>query len=153
MKKILAVALLVFTLAACDKDKFETVPQVKIDSFGPDEAFVGDVIKLRATVTDKEGDVQDSVIVYRKVININTNRVITGSGNSDSIKTYIRSLEIPARQEYELEISYLYGRQPPPPTQNSYTVDRKYVLGIYVVDRAGNRSQYVESDTIILRKP
>lgn len=148
MKKILLIATLAFTLASCDKDKFETVPKVEITSFGPSEVVKGNLIKLFATVTDKEGDVQDSVVVARKIFNGNTLLTV------DTVRSNLEALNVPSRQTIEIEITYLYGELRPElaPIQNGVNVDRNYALGIYVKDKAGNRSQYVESDKIVLKK-
>ena len=39
------------------------------------------------------------------------------------------------------------------PIQNLETfTDRNFSIGLVVIDKAGNRSQYVESETIVLKK-
>jgi hypothetical protein len=149
MKRILAAALIVATLASCDKDKFETVPQIDIKEFGPNEVVKGQLIELRAIVSDKEGDIQDSLYLIKKRFNASTNFELT----SDTIRYYIGTLGAPIRQENEVLIRLLYGEQRPEiaPIQNLESVDRGFRLGLIVVDKEGNRSPYVESDRIVLK--
>ena len=51
--------------AACNKDKFTTVPQVKIKSITPETVYQGDIIKLAGSFTDEEGDIDTVAIVYK----------------------------------------------------------------------------------------
>src|SRR3982751_5744837 len=69
MKRIFVSIVLATSIIACSKDKFKTEPQVDIKSFGPAEVTKGELFTLRAEVTDKEGDVQDSVLLVRKRYN------------------------------------------------------------------------------------
>ena len=149
MKKTILFVGFAALLAACGKDKFQTVPQVEIKSLSPKNTVLGDVIVLTANVTDKEGDVQDSALFCRKKISL-ANFVV----QTDTIRKSLKELGIPSAQEYQLNLSLKYGQkvneyeyQP-----NSDGVDRKLTLGVIVRDKAGNRSTYVESDTIILKK-
>jgi hypothetical protein len=152
MKRILFFAAFIAFLMACTKDKFKTVPQVKITSFGPAEVVKGQIITLRADVTDKEGDVQDSVIFYRKIYNATTEALLT---TDSSIRGTLKGFGIPTKtQEFELQLQLSYGEQ-----QDGYQlqnngsgVDRKISFGIYVKDKAGNRSEYTESDKIVMKK-
>lgn len=138
-------------LAACGKDKFQTVPQVSNPSLGPSEVFFGEHIIFTADVTDKEGDVQDSVVFCRKITPLSGNPVTV-----DSIRGKLTDFGIPAKtQEYELRLQFLYGQLDPKKEyeyQPATNVDRKFSIGVYVKDKAGNRSQYVESDKITLKK-
>ena len=149
MKRLLFFSLTALVMAACTKDKFKTVPQVKINSFGPEQVTKGQLIRLTATVTDKEGDVQDSVYVVRK--RFNGTNLLTW----DTTRYNITNLGAPKKQEIELQVLFLYGELKPEvaPIQNLETAaDRNFSLGIIVVDKAGNRSEYVESEKILLKK-
>ncbi len=151
MKKLLFFTALAGSLIACSKDKFKTVPQVEVISLGPSEVLKGQLITFRGNVTDKEGDVQDSVIFYRKVYAVSGSLVSTDS----SIRGTIKDFGIPAKtQEFELQLMLLYGQiDPSYPIQNgNNTVDRLLSVGVYVKDKAGNRSEYVESGKITLKK-
>ncbi len=136
--------------AACNKDKFKTEPQVEIKSFGPEVVTKGQLIRLNASVTDKEGDLQDSVIFYRKVFTLSG---LIFSQDS-AIRANLKDLGVPKNQEVELQLNMIYGESNQNyPTQNgNNSVDRRLAVGVYIKDKAGNRSQYVESDTILLKR-
>ncbi|RYZ26730.1 MAG: hypothetical protein EOO10_14735 [Chitinophagaceae bacterium] len=151
MKRFLLFGLVATAFAACSKDKFKTVPQVEIKSFGPEQVTKGQIIRLQARVTDKEGDLQDSVVFARKVF------TLTGlllSQESDSVRANLKDLGVPTRTDVELQLEMIYGEsnQNYPRVNGNNSVDRKFAVGVYIKDKAGNRSQYVESDTIILKR-
>lgn len=150
MKRILIASVFAVALTACSKDKFETVPHVKIESITPDEVHIGELIEVTATVTDKEGDIQDSVIVYRTTYNGST--VIEVDSSS---KVSLKGLGSPVKDKIELRVNILYGRLQPEfaITQKlEYDFDRDYTVGLVVIDNAGHRSDYVESKRILLKK-
>ncbi|HEY1020809.1 MAG TPA: hypothetical protein VGE06_00790 [Flavisolibacter sp.] len=149
MKKLLALILVAGVLAACSKDKFKTVPQVDIKSITPDEAFNGAIIELLADVTDQEGDLQDSVIVVRKRFNGDTQLSV------DSTRLSLKGLGVPNKQKIELRVTVSYGRLYPEYAifqDLERTFDREFSMGLVVMDNAGNRSEYVESQKILLKK-
>ncbi|HEV7331271.1 MAG TPA: hypothetical protein VGN63_09550 [Flavisolibacter sp.] len=149
MKKLLALFLVAGVLAACSKDKFKTVPQVEIESISPDEAVNGSIIEMLATVTDQEGDLQDSVIVVRKRFNGDTQLTV------DSTRLSLKGLGVPNKQKIELRVTVSYGRLFPEYAlfqDLERTFDREFSIGLVVMDNAGNRSEYVESKKIVLKK-
>lgn len=150
MKRIIPLFVICTAFAACSKDKFETVPTVHIDSITPSEVTNGNFIQVFATVTDKEGDLQDSVIVIRKTYNGDT-VVETDS----TAKVSLKGLGSPARDKIELRVVIAYGQLQPEFAiyQHLETdFDRDYTVGLVVKDNAGNRSEYVESKRIVLKK-
>lgn len=150
MKKLFIFFLIVLAFSACSKGKFETVPTVTIDSFGPDEVTNGGFFQLRATVTDKEGDLQDEVIIVRK--RYNGNDLLT---TDSSKRVSLKGLGTPVKDKIELLVTFVYGRLIPEAaiTQDlEYNFDRNLRVGLIVIDNAGNRSEYVESEPILLRK-
>lgn len=150
MKRLLFLPL-ACAFFSCSKDKFQTVPQVKITDFGPSEVVKGQIIRFEANVTDKEGDVQDSVVFCRKMYSL-TDFVV----RTDSIKLTLKDFGIPkiSNQEYQLVFNLSYGeiKAGYELQNNGDGVDRKLTIGVYVKDKAGNRSTYVESDKILLKK-
>lgn len=149
MKKLFALFLVAGALAACSKDKFKTVPQVSIESITPDEAVNGAIIEMTATVTDQEGDLQDSVIVVRKRFNGDTELTV------DSTRLSLKGLGVPNKQKIELRVTVSYGRLFPEYAlfqDLERNFDRDFSIGLVVMDNAGNRSEYVESKKIVLKK-
>lgn len=69
MKSILSISSLFILLLACDKDKFETKPQIKIVSVTDKHVPFNGGIDVTLEFTDKEGDVNDSLFVIRERLN------------------------------------------------------------------------------------
>lgn len=152
MKRTALFALLALLLAACGKDKFETTPQVSIKSFGPSEVSKGAFFELVAEITDKEGDLQDSVLLVRKRF-MGTTQVPPRSDDSSYVS--IEKYGFPNTSTIELRILFCYGEQKDGARLYNLqeAVDRNVLFGIQVSDKAKNKSQFVESNTILLKKP
>jgi hypothetical protein len=150
MKKIAVLLLAVTALVACNKDKFKTQPQVEIKSFGPNVISNKETFTLRAIVRDKEGDLKDTITFYRKYFNGAT------MVKQDSFLKYnLANFGFPKHDEIEVQLLFSYGedRSPTYLLQNTEIADRDLVIGIVVKDNAGNRSDYVETNRITLKKP
>jgi hypothetical protein len=146
MKKVLFFCLIVAAFAACSKDKFETVPQVEITSFGPDVVVKGQQFTLLAEVTDKEGDLQDTFYLVQ-------NRFVGTNKISDTSKYSLINLGFPTKDKIELKLTFAYGEQIPGTIlQNQEGADRGLSYGLIVRDKAKNKSVYVESKRITLKK-
>ena len=152
MKQILLFACLCGVLTACEKNKFETVPQVTIKSFGPDVVRKGELFELVAEVTDKEGDLQDSVLLLRKRFTNGTIPVPTR--NDDSTYLDLRDFRFPNKPSIELRILFAYGEQIPGTFFYNIqeSVDRGVTYTLIVSDRAKNKSKSVETRMITLKK-
>ena len=148
MKRFFVFAFLVLSLLACDKDKFKTEPQVEIKSLSPSEVRKGDIFSLRAVIRDKEGDLQDSVYLVRKRFNGNTLL-----GLPDTLRYNISVFGFPNKSELELEAVFSYGElRDGTIFANLEGADRNFAVGVIVRDKAGNKSEYVESEKIVLKK-
>lgn len=152
--KLLFLFVLAALFAGCGKDKFTTKPQVEIksvkvgdlvDAFGNSGKFV----EINITVTDKEGDVQDSIII---------DKIDAGTpacpGNSLLDDDYAMP-EFPGEpnQKVNVRVRYSnlnalgYGLLPGNDCPgNPHVVKFRFT----VKDKAGNRSQPVESEVITL---
>jgi hypothetical protein len=65
----LAILLVLF---ACSKDDFETKPKISVKSVSPEFVPLGGTLNVRLEFRDKEGDVDDSLIVIRERLNVNS---------------------------------------------------------------------------------
>ncbi|HEU0065217.1 MAG TPA: hypothetical protein VFQ58_09305 [Flavisolibacter sp.] len=151
MKRIIIYVTLLLFFVSCNKSKFKTQPQVQITSFGPSEVNIGQLFKLKAKVTDKEGDAQDSVILVGKLYNPSNNFLL----RTDPLPFSIANFGVPSNQEIEIEVDFDYGQIVNGTIQIStdrQDVDRAYSIGIIVKDKAGNKSDFVETNKIILKK-
>ncbi|HEY5772367.1 MAG TPA: hypothetical protein VIS75_07040 [Chitinophagaceae bacterium] len=67
--RIWLAVIITFGMISCDKDKFETVPQLEYKSRNTDIVPVNGTLRLNIEFRDKEGDVSDSVLIVRQRLN------------------------------------------------------------------------------------
>jgi len=149
MKRFAIYCVIAFVLVSCNKNKFKTQPQVQNVSLSPSSVYKGQIFKFKATVTDKEADATDSAYVVTKEYSIPTNFLLS----SDTLLRYPLSDYGVNNDQYELEVDFIYGEQ----RDNAITVstdqvDRNFSVGVIIVDKAGHKSDYVESSKILLQK-
>ena len=150
--KFIPILLITFVLAflACNKDKFTTVPQFKVDSISPNTVFNGNIVSFRGQFTDQEGDLDSAFIVYKWY---NGAAVV----RNDTFRYNLSGLGIPVNtRKADVTIDFQYNTGNP----NGYvtlpgasTRDTTATLGLILKDKAGNRSVYAESSPIRLKKP
>ncbi|HYC38888.1 MAG TPA: hypothetical protein VEB63_00240 [Chitinophagaceae bacterium] len=150
MKLFPAFGLLTLVIA-CNKDKFTTVPQVQGKSISPETVFQGDIIRFVSKFTDKEGDLDSLLVIYKWYSGTNVTRVY------DTMRETLNGHNLPASVkdgEIVLQYSYNQGGSGRPPTLTPVPANRDTVatLGIIVIDKAGNRSNYAESGRITLKE-
>lgn len=141
---------LMLLMAACNKDKFTTEPQVEVKSIQPSTVTNGAVLQLLADYTDNEGDLDSALVVYKWY-----------NGNNPSlIDTLIRfpfsRLNLPTnlrKAEMAVQFEYNTYNQTNMLTLPGVTRDTTATLGLILIDKTGNRSNYSESNKIRLRKP
>lgn len=147
--KLAPLFLLTLFLVACDKDKFKTEPQVEINSIAPDNVNDGDVITVRGSFTDDEGDLDSILIVYKWYNGATVVKPSTG----DTLRYTLEAMNLPDKtRQADLSVQYEFG------TLNidgmaklpSVSRDTTATLGIILKDKAGNRSNYSESEKIRL---
>ena len=147
---ILTAAALTLLVLACNKDKFTTVPQVNLKSITPSTVFNGDVIDLKGTFTDDEGDL-DSVLVVYKWYNGTT------AVRNDTFRYKLGDLNIPEKtRQGDITVSFEYNttNNPDLVTLPGVSIrDTTATFGLILKDRDKNRSDYKESDPIRLKKP
>lgn len=151
MKTVTTIlTLLVITiLYGCDKDKFTTVPQVKIKDISPGDAFNGSVIRLETTFTDQEGDLDSVLVIYKWRNGDLVTRLF------DTLRNSVGGLGLPPKlRSGEIFVEYAYGTVDPYKQLGGTPVakDTSVTFGLVVKDKAGNRSDYVESKAIRFRK-
>jgi hypothetical protein len=148
MKRFAIYSFIAFALVSCNKNKFKTQPQVQSVSLSPSSVYKGQIFKFKGTVTDKEGDATDSAYIVTKEYSIPTNFLLA----SDTLRYVLSDFGV-NNDQYELEVDFIYGEQ----RDNAITVstdqvDRNYSVGLIIVDKAGHKSDYVESSKILLQK-
>ena len=135
--------LLIFTtsvllLVACSKDKFQTKPQLKLISLNTTIVIPNSTLQVLLECTDKEGDVDDSLIVVRK--RLNKRGAITLPPSPYKIPEFTNTSSI----EFQLSLNYQFGlvfgipplRIPGTTFNEPDTLSLKFVAR----DKAGNKS-------------
>jgi hypothetical protein len=130
-------------LVACGKDKFETKPLLEIKDYSAKDIYPGQDLVIRINYFDKEGDLsQTPFTAIRRRTNINP-----PSSQFPFADTLIYTLpEFPAKDNGEISfhLNYDFLRQS---TVENDTLHFRFS----VVDKAGNVSDTVVSDQIIIR--
>lgn len=151
MKRILFILTIITVVAvACNKDKFQTKPTLEIKSYSTlTVPFNGSiVINLRAF--DKEGDVQDSLIIIKNRLN---KRVVTTIRDTLRYKFPVfpknTTTDIQATLDFQTILSAL--NPPNIPGSNPVMKERDtLILKFAVKDNAGNVSDTIRSQQIIV---
>lgn len=146
---LILLSVLFLVAAACNKDKFTTVPQVNIKSISPETVYHGDIIELKGSFTDEEGDIDTVAIVY-KWYNGNT-AVFT-----DTFKRTLSSISVPENtRSADIIISFEYNSNNTsfPYLPGVSFNDTTAAFGLLLIDKKGNRSEYKESGKIRLKRP
>jgi hypothetical protein len=151
MKFILFVlTAFVVTIVACNKDKFLTKPTISIKSLNTEFVPLNGNLIITLECTDKEGDVQDSVIIIKKRLN---KRVVPTL--RDTLRYKFPIFPVSPRTEVVATLDYqsiLSASNPPnipgtnPPQKERDTL----ILRMAVRDNAGHTSDTITSKQIIV---
>ena len=146
--RLIIAAVLVFTFIACNKDKFQTKPTISIKSINTEVVPQNGTFIITLECTDKEGDVEDSLILIKKRLN---KRVVTTV--RDTLRFKIPTFPANSRTEIEAVLDYqnILSALNPPNIPGSNPIQRELdtlVLRMAVRDKAGNTSDTVESRQI-----
>lgn len=143
--RILCSVLGLIILFACTKDKFTTKPQLKVKSVNDNFIEPGEILRIIVEFTDAEGDVSDSAFVQKVTANcVNSNYID---------KRTIPDFPIQKDLKGEFQITYGYNIQGIPALgQPQCNRNDTCVFRIWVKDNAGNFSDTVQTETIVIRK-
>jgi hypothetical protein len=153
MKTRIWLALIIaFALVACGKDKFQTVPQLKLKSRNMDIVPVNGTLRLNVEYTDKEGDVSDSIFIVRQRLNVR------GPVQLPASPYDIPNFPHTDKGEFEISLTYqfglVFGLTPlritgSNPIRNEIDTLR---LKIVAKDKAGNKSDTLVVDNIYVTR-
>jgi hypothetical protein len=133
-------------LAACSKDKYTTDPQVSVESVSPGEVNFGSILTIGGKFTDKEGDVDSVLLVYKWY----DGDIVTFP---DTLRYSFDGLGLPPKTpQGEISIRFEYGSNntsylPFP----SVSKDTTATFGLILIDRSQHRSNYSESGKVRLK--
>ena len=144
------VSLFIVAILSCNKDKFTTEPQVNVKSISPNTVLQADNINFKPKFTDDEGDLDTVLIVYKWYNN-------TIETRKDTFRYTVASLNLPLNtRQGDMFVQFSYGRIIAGYSQlpnSPVSKDTTSTLGLLLIDKAGHRSGYSESDKIRLKKP
>lgn len=151
MNRFFLLCLVLAVIVSCDKDKFETVPQVRIKETTGREIPASGALKVMLEVTDKEGDVDDSLYIFRERLN--------KRGVSRRLLPY-KIPEFPDKPSVEVEIVLDYSTEltlalPSLNIPGSVPLKREIDtlrLKFIVKDKAGNWSDTAVLDDIFVTR-
>lgn len=152
MKRYFGLFLMLGTLAACDKDNFETKPQLEIKSVNNNEVPYNGNLVVTLNFTDKEGDVTDSLFVARERLNIK--RPVAPPTLEFAIPDFPKR----SQGEFEVNIDFLSlvnGMTSIEilPRTSPATFERDTVrLKFFVKDKAGNFSDTLTLNDIFVER-
>ena len=143
-----SVPIAIGIIAACNKDKFTTTPQIEIKSISPETVFSGNIIKVKGKYTDREGNL-DSVLVVYKWYN---GTIVT---RKDTFRYSFDGLKLPPKtREADIELTFEYNTFNTDFAKLSgVSKDTTATLGLILKDKDSLRSNYAESAAIRLKKP
>jgi hypothetical protein len=151
MKFVLPVLTVLVLLAlACNKDKFQTKPTISIKSMNTEFVPLNGTLVITLECTDKEGDVQDSVIIIKKRLNKRPTATVrdTLRYKFPAFPTSTRT-QVQATLDYQSILSALNPLTIPgsnPPRKENDTL----YLRMAVRDNAGHTSDTIDSKQIII---
>jgi hypothetical protein len=152
IKKLVPLFILLVTIAACSKDKFETKPTLTVKNQSRIVPADNEAIFfVTLEYTDKEGDlsgVRDSSIYYQAVLQ-NVRSVIGGPNYPPAFGSLP---EFPEKRSGEIELRldrFAYYKQIQN-NQGGNDANDTIVFRIAVKDRAGNVSDTVTTEPIVL---
>lgn len=152
IKKLVPLLLLLVTFAACSKDKFETKPTLKVKNQSRVVPADNEAIfSVTLEYTDKEGDlsgIRDSSVYYQPVL-LNVRQVLGGSNYPVG---YASFPEFPEKRSGEIEIRMerVFYYRPIQSNQGGNDSNDTLVFRIAIKDRAGNVSDTITTEPIIL---
>ena len=154
MKKLLLLLTVVVAAAACDKDQFQTKPQIKIISVSnevvPKPTTGPTYTSVLLEFTDKEGDVDSSIVFARQ--RLNKRNVTPIQSEKFTVP------EFPDKQKGEIELllsgtinlSKNFTALRIPGTADTFEPDT-LKLSFVLADKKGNRSDTASTTVIVIR--
>lgn len=142
------LVIITFTFIGCGKDRFQTIPQLKLKSRNTDIVPLNGDLRLNIEYTDKEGDVKDSLLIVRQRLNVRGRVQLPASpyGIPDFPNTDKGEFEVTLAYQFGL----VFGLSPigNPPNREIDTLRLKIVAR----DAAGNKSDTLVIDNVYVTR-
>jgi len=145
MKKLLIAGFVLIVLLACNKDKFQTKPQITIKDYSSKVIEQGGTLEVRLNYTDKEGDVGQGAF-YGVRMRQNTRPLASTDNNqTDTLRYNIPEMPDIDKGVLIMKLEYAFLKE-------SLTENDTLVFKIAIKDRAGNASDTLTTDKLIILK-
>lgn len=141
MKKFILFLPVCF-LIACGKDSFETKPQIEIESYNTKTLPPNADLVINLKFTDKEGDLGKGQFTYEPV-RLNRRGLPPSVPGYSPVNLPIPDFNDHNKGEFELKMQWKFLHKS---DQENDTIRLKFVA----MDRAGNISDTVESDQVVI---
>lgn len=150
--RVLLALIISVALFACGKDKFQTVPQLKVKSKNTDVVSLNGTLRVILEYTDKEGDVSDSLIIVRQRLNKNGPLILSPSP--------YKIPDFPNTDKGQIQIEFRYSQD------LTFNIPRLRIIGSNPIqyerdtmllkfvarDKAGNKSDTASTNVIVERQ-
>lgn len=133
---------LFFILSGCNKDKFDTVPELKFTSVNTTQLTNGGVIQFSLSFTDKEGDISNEIYVEKTSPEC--------PGEDFSQKYFISEFPSTKNQKGNIQVSYGYNVNGLQNISPKCAKDETATFRFALIDKAGNVSDTVFSPLITI---
>jgi len=150
MKNNFVLSFILIAFFGCNKDKFQTIPQIRIKSLNGNVFPLNTDLRVTLEITDKEGDVDDSLYVSRQRLNVRAPL------NLPAARYKIPEYPNKSTAEFVLTVPYGLGLtvgylpiRIPGSSPARFEPDTMR-LKFLVKDKAGNKSDSVSSETIYI---
>jgi hypothetical protein len=155
MKNTLTAFLFLALITGCSKNKFQTKPQLKLLSTSALDVAKNGTLEVSLEFTDKEGDVDDSVLVRR----YRTNRRPVGPQGTKLDSFRLKIPDFPDRQKGELNIIFSYQDlimtvdDLSVPGTNPVQIESDSIVYKFVArDKAGNKSDTLVLNNVVVHR-
>ena len=146
MKKLLLIIAVLVVLFACNKDKFQTKPQLTIKSYNSKLIGQGSTLEVRLTYTDKEGDIGQGDF-YGVRMRLNSKPLSpVDNDKADTLRYKIPEMTSTAdKGELVMTLGYDFLKE-------SNTENDTLVFKIAIKDLAGHASDTLTTDKLVILK-
>lgn len=132
-------------LLACGKDKFETKPRLEIKDYNSREIMQGQTLEVRINYFDKEGDLSQAPFVAIRVRQ-NVFPLPPLQEKADTLRSTLPEFPDKDNGEITFRLGYDFLKE-------SVTENDTLVFRFAVTDKAGNKSDTVTSERIVVHLP
>ena len=151
MKKLIITGIVLIVLIACNKDKYQTKPQISLKSVSSDIVPDGGGLSVALSYTDKEGDISDTLTILK----IRLNQTVVPTFR-DTIQYKIPDFPNYDKGEIDIDMNYqndLVSAATPPPIQGSnpsVPQPDTLILKFWIKDKGGHTSDTVATGKIVV---